>query len=84
MKRLAEMGCLICKRPAEIHHSKCFPGRDHRYVMPLCPEHHRFKGVHYHGNERKYLAQFGIDPEQWCKAQWKESEKILRTVPGRI
>ncbi len=46
---VAEMGCVVCYRPAELHHPRTFAGCGTRahdlFVIPLCPEHHRTGGV---------------------------------------
>lgn len=80
MNRVAEKGCLICKRPAVIHHSLCFRPRDHRYVIGLCPEHHNMSNnsVHMNGNERKFFKQWGIDPERWALNAWETSVAIFK------
>ena len=66
MDRVARMGCLVCGKPAELHHSMSAPGkirrRDHRFVVPLCEVHHRGRvGDHGLGSERAFLAEYGID-----------------------
>lgn len=49
MSFVAEMPCLICGRPAEVHH--ILEGRfgqrksSDYHTIPLCPEHHRTGGV---------------------------------------
>lgn len=62
MKRVADMGCLVCERmgypgtPAEIHHVRVNHGwgrSGHKAILPLCPEHHRGNtGVHSMGREQ--------------------------------
>lgn len=59
MSRVAELGCVVCKRiygphdpgPVELHHPRSGTGMakraSHMNVLPLCVEHHRGKtGVH--------------------------------------
>lgn len=45
LSRVAELGCCICRRPAEIHHLLRNKGMaikaSHYRAIPLCPEHHR-------------------------------------------
>lgn len=76
------MGCVICGRPAEYHHSKCFRRRDHRYGLPLCPEHHRLSknSVHGCGNERKFFAKYDIDPEEWARREWGKTQLEIASV----
>jgi len=42
MGRVAELGCLICSRPANVHHvhGHAFGSKSNWRVVPLCPEHH--------------------------------------------
>lgn len=64
---LADHGCMICRRPAQIHH---LIGKDYRgmgqkagdeYTIPLCMDHHTGEnGIHQIGKvtwERRYGAQ---------------------------
>ena len=45
MGRVAELGCIICGMPAEVHHLPRQGGqKDNMRCIPLCPLHHR------HGN----------------------------------
>ena len=80
MDRIAEKGCLICKRPAVIHHSLCFRPRNHKYILPLCPDHHNMTNdsVHMNGNERKFFKQWGINPERWALDAWTTSVAIFQ------
>lgn len=75
MRRLAfEEGCVICQRPAEAAHirfsdaswGKVNPGtgdKDDRWIVPLCPDHHRTGPDAQHGvGEREWWERHGIDP----------------------
>lgn len=51
MQRVADLGCLICGQPAELHHVREGQGAAQRaqdaLVVPLCPDHHRGNdGIH--------------------------------------
>lgn len=74
MKRVKEqMGCMVCGIwPAELHHAT--RPRDHRKVLPLCPQHHRreFGAGAYHYSPRAFLAAHG------------EIETLLATVEAAI
>jgi hypothetical protein len=85
--RIAEMGCLVCKMPAEIHHvtSDGYQRllRDHRYVAPLCPIHHRLTG----GGIRQsvealghlgFHQEYGIDLWAFAQAEWLNSQELER------
>ena len=61
---VARQGCIICSRPAELHHVR----RNGRLrarspVIPLCPEHHRIggHGVAVHAGRRSFEAAFGSE-----------------------
>jgi hypothetical protein len=42
MGRVAELGCLICRMPAQIHHVRghMFGMKDNYRCVPLCDRHH--------------------------------------------
>lgn len=44
MSRVAELGCIVCSSPAQVHHIREGQGMSQRasnwLVIPLCPEHH--------------------------------------------
>ena len=44
MNRVAELGCIICAAPAQVHHIREGMGMSQRasnwLIIPLCPEHH--------------------------------------------
>ncbi len=45
MSRVADMGCIICYHPAEIHHlTGAGMGLKSKEFIPLCPFHHRNGG----------------------------------------
>ena len=77
--RIRGMGCLVCKRPASVHHvvSTGYKrvSKDHRYVAPLCPEHHQDgpHAVHKIGHAA-FAEMFGTDLLLWAISQWGISE----------
>ena len=76
--RVAEYGCVVCQRPAELHHVLRMAGkvtrRDPRYVVPLCDEHHRGRyGVHGLGSEEAFEIHHGLGAgflRKWAAEQW--------------
>ncbi len=70
MNRVAALGCIICRRPAEIHH---LPGHgiraSHYDTIPLCAEHHRNGniGTAVHSGRRSFEANFGTERELLAK-----------------
>lgn len=80
--RLAEMGCLVCQGPAELHHihSDGFQHvlRDHRFVAPLCPGHHRGNdGIHMLGHHA-FMDSYGLDLWAWATTEWNRSLEAQR------
>ena len=68
-ERLAEMGCVICKQPAQIHHLIGVKYRgmgqkaDNEFTIPLCLNHHTgAEGIHQIGKQT-WQAQFGTQEE---------------------
>lgn len=63
--KVAELGCIICKTPAEVHHIRTGAGigRKNKEVIPLCPLHHRIGGygVAYHAGRLAFEANFGSE-----------------------
>lgn len=73
LARVQALGCLICQRPAQIHHIRANQGMGQRAsnyeVIPLCPAHHQDGGhgvaIHaglktwesIHGTERELLRK---------------------------
>lgn len=79
MDRIARDGCVVCGADAEIHHVKV-PGRignrDHRFVVGLCPEHHRGRtGFHGLGSEHLFEAMHDINLTRWAVTAWEASNE---------
>ena len=75
---LAELGCIVCARPAEIHHCGTYMGggRDHDKVIPLCPSHHRVYDpiiISVHGSRKAFEKVYGTEEHLMNKAK-----KILK------
>ena len=66
-ERLVELGCIICRRPAEIHHLRSGVGMGQRSkdMIPLCPEHHRLgnRGTAFHAGPRSFEERYGTESE---------------------
>lgn len=81
LELVAGLGCLICGKPASVHHIMHAPGklkrRDHRFVAPLCLDHHQGdEGVHGLGSEAAFRDLWGVDLVGWAMAAWS-----YRTYP---
>lgn len=73
MGRVAELGCLICHRPAEVHHCRAFAGAGQRssafHTIPLCPDHHRLggSGVAIHAGIQSFERNHGAERDLLVK-----------------
>ncbi len=71
--RLSEIGCVVCRRPAEIHHLRRGVGLSQRSTdaIPLCPDHHRTggHGVAFHAGPRAFELAHGTEDELLAKTQ---------------
>lgn len=66
LNRVSELGCMICKMPAEIHHIRTGQGHmraKHSDVIPLCPRHHRIGGygIAIHAGIKAWEEMFGSE-----------------------
>lgn len=62
-RRVAELNCLICQAPANLHHVREGQGMSQRakdwMVVPLCKTHHEVPdGIH---NQRQFYLRFRMD-----------------------
>ena len=75
MTAMAETGCIICNRPAELHHPRAGMGigqrASHYDVIPLCHDHHRCAGygVALHAGIEAFESNFGTEAELLEKAK---------------
>jgi len=78
--RVRELGCLICERPASLHHIREGVGRGQKSseydVLPLCPDHHQHGGygVAFHAGKKKWQDNFGTEAELLRKVKEKLGE----------
>ena len=69
LSKVAEIGCIICKMPAEIHHLRHGMGMGQRNnylnAIPLCHKHHRTggHGVALHAGQKTFEENFGTETE---------------------
>ena len=84
MDRIARMGCLVCQRPATIHHvtsdGYARITRSHALTAPLCPVHHQItwgpkESVEALGHAG-FTAAYGIDLLKTAQSLWEESCRI--------
>ena len=66
---VAEQGCIITGRPAELHHPRFCCGMSQRaadwLIIPLAPEHHRTGGfgMALHAGQATFEQNFGTEEE---------------------
>lgn len=58
---VAELGCVLCQRPCQVHHLKETPGqrRDHARTIGLCREHHD----EFHRSRAAFEAKYGTQAD---------------------
>jgi len=65
--RVVELGCVICRSPAEVHHLLTGKGlalkSDNSRVIPLCPTHHRNgnRGIAIHAGIESWESKHGTE-----------------------
>ena len=70
MGMVAELGCIICRRPAEVHHVARQGGQRSKHIescIPLCPDHHRNGNDCVHAGRRTFEARYGTEKELLAK-----------------
>ena len=70
MGEVAALGCIICQRPAEVHHIGNQGVRATAWqTIPLCDFHHRHGncGEAVHSGRRSFEAKFGTERELLAK-----------------
>ena len=79
MSRVADLGCICCGQPAELHHPRRHTGlglRSSNYdVIPLCPSHHRLGKVSVHLGKDLFEHKFGTEKELLKKVKKALIEK---------
>ena len=67
MSRVADLGCICCGQPAELHHPRRHTGlglRSSNYdVIPLCPNHHRLGKVSIHLGKKAFTDKYGTEQQ---------------------
>ena len=76
--------CLICGAQAEAAHLRMssakyqkLNGRDHRWITPLCPNHHRLgPEAQHNGGEFEFWERYGIDALEIARALWESRNSL--------
>jgi hypothetical protein len=79
IERVAQMGCLVCGAPAQVHHVTSDgtkrEGRRHDRVVPLCREHHTGnRGVHTVG-PLTFNQRLGYNLMDRAAELWETSQR---------
>ena len=79
MSKVADLGCICCGQPAELHHPRKHTGlglrSSHFDVIPLCPTHHRLGKVSIHLGKAQFEHKFGTEKELLKKVKKALIEK---------
>lgn len=73
MDRIASLGCIVCGRPATLHHPRFAVGMAQRnsdwLVIPLCKTHHQDGGwgQAIHAGQTVFERNHGTEPELLAK-----------------
>lgn len=79
LAKVAELGCIICKSPAEIHHLRMGMGmgqrNDYKHAIGLCHVHHRTGGygIAIHAGQKEFEKNFGSE-----EALLHQVERLLK------
>lgn len=71
--KVADLGCLVCGGPAEIHHPRFSAGMSQRaphwFAVPLCPIHHRFGafGQAIHNGQQEFEKNHMSEQDMLCE-----------------
>lgn len=67
LSKVADLGCIICRGIAEIHHIRTGMGMAQRNtnfnVIPLCANHHRTGGygIAFHAGKKAFEQKYGTE-----------------------
>ena len=66
MGRVADLGCLVCDSPANIHHIREERFKNDFLTIPLCWEHHQ-GDFSIHANKRQFTNIYGSELDLLAK-----------------
>ena len=69
-EKILEHGCMVCRRPAVIHHIRTALGmsqRNHNMTIPLCPDHHNCTNDSIHLDPLGFKERYGTELEMLDK-----------------
>ena len=67
MSKVASLGCLVCQRPANVHHIRPIGlgignRSSHYETIPLCHDHHQGK-FSIHNSKKEFEAMYGTEKQ---------------------
>lgn len=77
--RVAAMGCLICDRPACVHHETGSPrqAKSHKRLLPLCPwDHTDGPEARHEIGYAAFCERAGFDLMEKAEELWAKSQEI--------
>ena len=81
MGLVADLGCILCRRPAQIHHCGTGAGgrRNHDLVLPLCIDHHTSGGygIALHAGRKEWIKNYGDEQILMDKVEFLLSRKTV-------
>ena len=91
LNRVAELGCLVCKRPPQLHHIRYKTGLSRKSsdwcVIPLCMDHHT-GNFSIHGSKKKFIEKMGTEVElleKVYKSLYKDNyEKVFKLAKDML
>lgn len=60
MSKVAQLGCLVCDAPANVHHIRTERIKSDFLVVPLCREHHQ-GDFSIHGSKEQFTNIYGSE-----------------------
>lgn len=60
MNKVAQLGCLVCDSPANVHHIRTERIKNDFLVVPLCREHHQ-GDFSIHGSKEQFTNIYGSE-----------------------
>lgn len=86
IRRIRQCPCLICGAQAEAAHLRMssakynkLNGRDHQWITPLCPNHHRLLPDSQHqGSEFDFWARHGVDALEIARKLYESKDNLTK------
>ncbi len=89
IRNIRQCPCVLCGAQAEAAHLRYSSAKDqkvnsrnHRWITPLCPQHHRLGRDSQHGDlgEYQWWQAQGVDPLPIAKALWEARNNLQKMI----